>query len=349
MKKFVFKIPVLVLVFSLLVLSCSKKEDFTEEETIIVNFENGLSFRKASLKNQEIVFSLFDDDGNEITENVTYYVAGTALDGNTFSSDVEAEFEVYAVFIVDGIEYVTETDTFKVISPIKKLVVEDYTGTWCGNCPAVTASIEEILTEAQDITVIAIHNGDEFTLPFEQSLRDALDVAAGSPRARIDRTTTWGSGTNFPTEAVLGLVGNSVNSAISIKTSISGATIFTEISVASEAELSGRKLVVYLVEDDLVAPQENYFNGVEESPYFGLGNPIENFVHNHTLRHSFSNIVGDEIPTTSALVDYTTNYTFDIPQDFVAENLHIVAILTDMDNNAINSQHVHLGDNVSYE
>lgn len=343
------KLSALSLLATLLFFSCSKKEDFTQEDATTVNFENGLTFRKASLKNQEIVFSLFDDDGNEITENATYFIDGTPLAENSFSSDVEAQFEVYAAFVVDGTEFFTETETFSVISPKKKPVVEDYTGTWCGNCPAVNASVDEILAEASEVTVVAIHNGDEFTLPFEQALRDALGIFDGSPRARIDRTITWGSGTNFPIENVLSLVGNSVNSAISIKSTVNNTTIFAEISVASEAEMSGRKLVVYLVEDGLVAPQTNYFDEVVDSPYFGLGDPIENFVHNHTLRHSFSNIVGDEIPTTPALVDYISNYSFELPQNFNVENLHIVAILTDMDNNAINSQHVHLGDNVSYE
>jgi len=349
MKNTFFKLPTLFILSAVLFISCSKKEDFTQEETTTANFENGLTFRKASLKNQEIIFSLFDDDGNEITENVTYYVDGAPLAGNSFSSDVDAEFEVYAEFIIDGAEFVTETDMLKVITPKKKPVVEDYTGTWCGNCPAVNAAIEEIIAQGSDITVVAIHNGDEFTLPFEQALRDALEVFPGSPRGRIDRTISWGSGTNFPAEDVLGLVGNTVNSAISIKSTVSNNTIFAEVAVASEDELSGRKLVVYLVEDGLVAPQTNYFDEVEDSPYFGLGDPIENFVHDHTLRHSFTNIIGDEIPSTSALVDYVTNYSFDIPADFNVENLHIVAILTDMDNNAINSQHALVNEAKSYE
>lgn len=349
MKNTFSKISVLLLFATLLFISCSKKEDFTQEEIVTVNFENGLTFRKASLKNQEIIFSLFDDDGNEITENIVFFVDGIMIEGNTFQSNTDGNFEVHAEYTIDDQVFVTDTDTFEVISPKKKPVVEDYTGTWCGNCPAVNASVDEILTEAPEVTVVAIHNGDEFTLPFEQALRDALGIFDGSPRARIDRTITWGSGTNFPIENVLSLVGNSVNTAISIKSTVNNNTIFAEIAVASEDEMNGRKLVVYLVEDGLVAPQTNYFDEVEDSPYFGLGDPIENFVHNHTLRHSFSNIVGDEIPNTAALVDYIANYSFEIPQEFVIDNLHIVAILTDMDNNAINSQHVHLGESVSYE
>jgi len=336
--------------FLSILISCSKQEDFTTtDDQQVAQLENGLVFRKASLKNQEITFSLFDNDGNEITENVVYYVDETALSENTFQSDADGEFEIYAEFVQNGATVVTETETFRVISPAKKPVVEDYTGTWCGNCPSVTASIDEILSQTDNVSVVAIHNGDSLSLDFEQTLRDALGVPQGSPRARIDRTTTWGSINNYPIEEVLGLVDTPSNVAISINSFVSNGNLSVTVTVASEDELANRKLVLYLVEDGIISSQKNYFNNDENSPYFGMGDPIENFVHNHTLRASLSNIVGDEIPNTPALTDYKANFSYDLPNHFVVENLHLVAMVVDMDNNGINSQHALVGDDKSFE
>lgn len=344
MKKLLF-----TAVFLSILISCSKQEDFTTtDEQQVAQLENGLVFRKASLKNQEITFSLFDDDGNEITD-VVYFVDGTALTENSFQSDVDGEFEVFAEFLQNGATVVTETETFRVISPAKKPVVEDYTGTWCGNCPSVTASIDEILAQTDNVSVVAIHNGDSLSLDFEQTLRDALGVPQGSPRARIDRTTVWGSINNYPVDEVLNVVGTPSNVAIGINSFITNGTLSVSVTVASEQELTGRKLVLYLVEDGIISSQKNYFNNDDTSPYFGMGDPIEDFEHNHTLRASLSNIVGDDIPNTPALTDYVATFNYDVPNHFVVEKLHLVAMVVDTDNNAINSQHAFVGDNKSFE
>lgn len=334
----------------LLATSCSKQENFTSVENVeVIELENGLVFRRASLINQEIQFSLFDDEGEEITENVIYFVDGEEITGNTYQSAVEGQFEIYAQFQVNGATVETETESFSVIVPKKKPVIEDYTGTWCGYCPGVNAAIDEILTQQNNISVVAIHNGDDLSLPFEQTLRDGLEVAAGSPRARIDRTISWGSLNNYPLNSVLDIIDTPVPTAIAIKSNISNSTLYTTISIASESDLTDKKLVVYLVEDGIERDQTNYFNNDTDSPYYQLGNPIVDFVHNHTLRASLSSILGDAIPNTPALTDVVLNYSYEIPNEFVKENLHLVVMVVAADNTAINSQNALVGVEKSYE
>ncbi|MEZ4858659.1 MAG: Omp28-related outer membrane protein [Flavobacteriaceae bacterium] len=348
MKKILLFATLTLIVVSAVFTACSKKEDFREDEIAIVELENGLVFRPASLKNQPIEFRLYDDNGDEITEAVVYYVDNVALEGNTFVSASEGTFEVFAEFLLDGEIVYTEVKTFSVVTPKVKTVVEDYTGTWCGYCPAVSAAIDNVYAQTNNITTVAIHNNDEMALPIEPALRNEFGVF-GFPSGRINRTTAWGSALNFPPSQVTDLAGQNGTTAISINSSVSNGVLAVKVSVASENELQNTKLVVYVTEDGILSDQVNYFNNDQTSPYFGLGDPIVDFEQNHVLRASLSDAFGNLIPSTSALTDYETNFSYEIPSAFVIENLSIVVMVVDMENNAINSQSAAVGENKFYE
>ncbi len=349
MKKSFLQIPVFIFAIAIAFTSCSKKEDFTaEDDQQVEEIEIGLTFRKASLKNQNIEFKVFDDAGNEITENISFFVDGTMLDANTFQSSTEGTFEVYAEYTIEDQVIVTDTETFSVVTPKRNIVLEDYTGTWCGYCPSLDAAINVVAQQTDHISVVAIHNNDDLALAIEPTIRQEFGVF-GFPSGRINRTTIWGSALNFPENQVLDIAGENVNTAISIKSSVESGNLNVEINVASEASLQDRKLVVYLVEDGIIRDQTNYFNNDSDSPYYQLGDPIVDFELNHVLRATISDAFGDVIPNTAELIDYTANYNYSLPGDFVVENLSLVVMVVDMDNNAINSQHAHVNTEKYYE
>lgn len=84
-------------------------------------------------------------------------------------------------------------------------------------------------------------------------------------------------------------------------------------------------------------------------PYYNAGNPIEDFVHNETLRNSMSSVLGDAIPATAALTEYTASFTLTVPSNYVTENLSIAAMVVDSNNTAKNSQHAHINEDKPYE
>ena len=95
--------------------------------------------------------------------------------------------------------------------------------------------------------------------------------------------------------------------------------------------------------------QENYYNEDQTSPYFGLGNPIPNFEHNHTLRMSLSAPLGDDIAGAGALEEYSVTYNSTIPADYVKENLTLIAMYVSADNLAYNAQVGPINDVVAYQ
>jgi thiol-disulfide isomerase/thioredoxin len=349
MKTPILKNLILLVLIVGIISACSKKEDFTgQDDEQIEEIQIGLTFRQASLRNQQVDFHVFDDEGNEITENVSFYVDGNLLADGTFLSPVEGTFEVFAEYELNGIVYTTDVETFDVVIPKRKVVLEDYTGTWCGYCPSLDAAIREVALLTDDITAVAIHNNDDLALAIEPTIREEFGVF-GFPSGRINRTTTWGSALNFPASVVTDLAGNATNMAISITSQVSNSSLLVKINVASEDDIQDKKLVVYLLEDGILRDQTNYFNNDETSPYFGLGNPIPDFELDHVLRATLSDAFGDPITNTTALTDFEANYSFDIPADYVVNNLSIVVMVVEEDNSAVNSQHVKVNESVFYE
>jgi thiol-disulfide isomerase/thioredoxin len=263
-------------------------------------------------------------------------------------SSMEGTFEVFAEYELNGEVYTTDIETITVVIPKRKVVLEDYTGTWCGYCPSLDAAINEVALLTDDITVIAIHNNDDLALTIEPTIREEFGVF-GFPSGRINRTTQWGSALNFPISVVTDLAGNTTPIAISINSQVSGSTLLTKINVASEEDIQDKKLVVYLLEDGIIRDQTNYFNNDATSPYFGQGDPIVGFELDHVLRAALSDVFGDPIANTVALTDFEANYSFNIPADYVVDNLSLVVMVVEQDNSAVNSQHVKVSESVSYE
>ena len=343
---------ILIIAFGTIV-SCSRSEEnvslYPPTEAIIVDE----LVREASLRNQEIPFKIINEAGVDLSLEATFYVDGVAINGNIFISETVGEFQVYGVYTENGVIITTNTEIFKVIIPKRKVVIEDYTGTWCGFCPIITAAIEEVHAVTEDIAVIAIHktgSGDPDLLNFPQvdELRDAFGVTS-YPTGKINRTTNWLSPYN--PEDVLLMAGTDTNLAIAVNSELSDANeLVVEVDVVyKDGSMPGDKLVVYLLESGVVQDQVNYFNNDQTSPYYQLGNPIPGFVHNDGLRNSLTNLTGDEISGVEALKTYTRTFSLMVPENYNNENLSIVAMVVSSDNSARNAQFAEVGENKPYE
>ena len=70
-----------------------------------------------------------------------------------------------------------------------------------------------------------------------------------------------------------------------------------------------------------------------------MGNPIEGYVHNDVLVHSFTNILGDNFDDTQPFDDITKTFSFDIlNSEIQIDSSYIVAFVVNSNNTSINSQ-----------
>ncbi|MCG2430948.1 Omp28-related outer membrane protein [Aequorivita xiaoshiensis] len=102
-------------------------------------------------------------------------------------------------------------------------------------------------------------------------------------------------------------------------------------------------LIVYVIGSEVIG------SAPPGHPYEGLGNPIEDYVHNDALRNSLSDLFGDAIPSTPAFQEFKKNYTFTVPSNYVGENLSFVVMVVDQDNNAKNSQFASINEIKNFE
>ncbi len=342
----------LTLLFIALSFSCSKTEDNVPLTLPTAEITVDKLVRKASLRNQNIPFKIINEDGVDVTDLAAFYVNDIAVDGASFSSETTGNFEVYGVYEQDGVQITTNTESFSVIIPKQKIVVEDYTGTWCGFCPRVSGALYDLKEETDAVAIIAIHEtASSFPDPMHfdqiQLLKDAFNVE-GFPAARINRTVNWQQ--PHPTSDVTSIAGLDTNLALAINSELTGNELLVQVNtVFEQGSQVGDKLVVYLLEDGIIHGQVNYYNEDSTSPFFGLGDVITDFEHNEVLRASLSSVMGNTIPSTAALTEYITSFTFSIPADYVTENLSIVAMVVDENNASKNAQVARLGEDKVYE
>ncbi|MDC1179943.1 Omp28-related outer membrane protein [Flavobacteriaceae bacterium] len=327
--------PLLYTLIFILIYSCSKPESFSDLIVQQNSLIPGLNVESSYLKDQLISFNMIDSEGNNITSNTSFTVDNQLINGNTISYDEIGSHDVSANYTIDSQNYSTDLIVFNIVEPINKVIVEDYTGTWCGYCPPVAHAIYELKEVYDNIISVGIHNNDELTIDQESDLRSELGIS-GFPSARLNRTISWFD--PYQISEVNSLLSEENNVAISIKSALENIDLEVNLRIVSNVELVNHKLVIYLVESNLIYDQSNYFNYVEDSYFYNLGNPIENYSHQDVLRKSITNISGNTLDLIQPLTDYKFNFNVEISPDFVQENLAIVAMVVDSNNNAINSQ-----------
>ena len=327
--------PLLYTLIFILIYSCSKPESFSDLPVQQISLIPGLNVESSYLKNQLISFNMIDSEGNNITSSTSFIVDNQLINGNTISYDEIGSHDVSANYTIDSQNYSTDLIVFNIVEPINKVIVEDYTGTWCGYCPPVAHAIYELKEVYDNIISVGIHNNDELTIDQEPDLRSELGIS-GFPSARLNRTISWLD--PYQISDVNSLLSEENDVAISINSTLENIELGVNLRIVSNVELVNHKLVIYLVESNLIYDQSNYFNYVEDSYFYNLGNPIENYSHQDVLRKSITNISGNTLDLIQPLTDYKFNFNVEISPDFVQENLAIVAMVVDSNNNAINSQ-----------
>jgi hypothetical protein len=207
--------------------------------------------------------------------------------------------------------------------PARKVLLEDFTGHTCNNCPAATdvaVSLHDLYGD--DLIIVGVHCTD-FALP-SQSYPTDFRTAAGNeyestfsinslPAGLVSRRSfnnslivgsgSWGS-------AVSEIINTPADVEVlfdTVEYSTGTNTVEFTIKVVPVNDLTGvHNLTVYLTEDSVIDKQlDNRVNPPD----------VLNYVHRHVLRGNVNGIWGDAVgsSTLAAGDTITLPYTYTLP------------------------------------
>ena len=296
-----------------------------------------------------VEFSVIGNNGIDLTDQSTISIlGGSNLSSNIYATSAEGMFSFVATYddftsVVYDINILPAPTRFN-----QNVLIEDYTGTWCGYCPRISHAIDLVNQQTSEAVVVAIHRGSSDPYNFPAGVLEDLINLLGYPTAMLNRTTEWNNPEPNNVNQVINLTSGLADLGLAISSSLDGFVMSIDVKVKFGGQFShsSAKLVLYVLEDGLLFDQSNY------TSYYGGSTVISNFEHNHVLRASLSNLMGDQIPATEYSEDnvYEVNYTSAIPSNIsVNENMTLVAFVTNEYNAALNVRVANFGETQIFE
>ena len=311
-KTFHMKYAGFILIFWLIFLgSCNRQEKGIDLESL--HFSISSIYGTHYITNYEIPFYAVDSNGNNITPSVIFYIDGHEIEGTAYTFSQPGTHTISAKWDLGGVyKEADNTITAEVIPPrhATYVIIEDFTGTWCVNCPRVHYKLEQLLSQNDHVYGLAIHDKGHESDPFHfdqvNELTSAYNIL-GYPTPLLNRTEVW----DEESASVNSYLQKVRPAGIKIENTYDGNTLDLVVKVRFDMDLKKEKyrLIVLASENGLHADQAN------ATSYYGGQNPIPNLEHNHVLRHAFTSVLGDPIPADACIFDneYQWHYTGSLP------------------------------------
>lgn len=225
----------------------------------------------------------------------------------------------------------------------RKVLVEDFTGHKCGNCPDAGEALKALKAlYGQRIATMAVHagffatpnSGGLFTYDFRTPEGTELDQFfgnsnAGLPNGLINRKfydtnpivsfVDWASKVNE-------IVNTPADAWITMEPTFNSASRALEVSVNSRilnTISDSLQLAVYITEDSIVRPQADY----------SLPSPnqyIPEYAHRSVFKGSMNGTWGSPLAvgnSFSAGQEFSSQFSFNLPGDWNANRIHLVAVV----------------------
>ena len=215
----------------------------------------------------------------------------------------------------------------------KNVLIEDFTGQLCNNCPLATNTISTLQeTFGHDRVIpVAIHGG-YLTLAAPTGLANAIGNTytaergvSSKPKGEVDRTgqlldqEKWGT-------TVLERIAMTAHVKLGVENiAFDADSRELSFSVKTAADLTGAQglLQVWLTESHIhtyqKTPDPNRF------PQYPASGNDHNYEHNHVLRACVSAKDGDALSLVAGGSD-TRAYKYKLESDWVADNMSVIVI-----------------------
>lgn len=338
------KILLLLTIATLFLNSCAGSN--SDEGMDIVTYVKLSSSESSVLLGNSIKLTATDNLNNDVTANAQFYINGElSTDHDVFIPTQIGEYKITAKYqSFTAKPLIINSIALTGVNFVHRILFEDFTGTWCGNCPIASARFEKLIEQNNKAVFVGLHgptvNTDPFTNEASMGLINQLGVWA-YPTIFINHKAEWSTNNNNYTDVSFPIqfIQPFSKVGISINTSLQNNVLTGDYNIAFAENYSNLKTLVYIVEDQIKYPQHNYFNGSGGKPFLYGGLPIvPDYTNHNVLRAALTTITGDAIPANNSQNNNTYNKTFSytIPANFVKDNVKIVVAILNSDNEVIN-------------
>jgi hypothetical protein len=232
----------------------------------------------------------------------------------------------------------------------RKVLIEDYTGHKCGNCPGAARKLREIDSlNPGKIIPLAVHAGfyAAVNTTYPDDLRSqagtdwdntfVISNGPGNPNGLVNRVG-YGTASFIQTSALWATSAASMDTMLAdfkleIANTFDAGTkkLTTQVTTTALKYKSGLyKLIVVISEDSIVGPQLDYSLNTTQYP-----NQIyPNYVFNHVLRGAINSTWGDTAFSGTINVNdvkVSTYASFQLAAGWDAKHCHVVAFIYDAD------------------
>lgn len=338
----------IIIAFVLLIIGCAKTESTFEEETPKVTSINISASQNNVLVNEKVNFSVFSNLGTNVSAVSIFYVNDIEISGNEYSFQESGTYIIKAIYqnlTSNTIQVKVENPIITLDSFVNRVLVEEYSGTWCGNCPRILYGTELLKQQTDKEVSVQIHlfNNDPFISSAGNALATSLGVS-NVPTGKINRTINWDGPQYQNVAQVISEIKSSSSVGLAIQSTVTSGNINLNVVLGFANNAIQTKLMVYVVEDNLFQTQANYSSNL----YGGLSS-IPNFEYDGVLRSVVSNSAGDAIVVSGKQAE--KQYSFAMPSNVSnVGNAKIVAFLIDSNTNTVlNVRQASLGQNQELE
>jgi thiol-disulfide isomerase/thioredoxin len=226
----------------------------------------------------------------------------------------------------------------------RNVLIEKYSATWCGYCPAAALDMDDYMDTSDNIIGISTHFNDVMEVPEGRTATNAYILSF--PGSTIDRHKFDGEDMNVFYQDWLPLVQERLATPsplnVNAVTSYNPVSRMLDITITVDvvsADQGDFRINCFILEDSVTGGssynQANYyFNNDPSHPLYGQGNPIFNYVHNHVLRKMTGGTWGTAsiIPNQiGAGEQYTHSYSIALNSTWDENKIKVVSLVQKYD------------------
>lgn len=226
----------------------------------------------------------------------------------------------------------------------QNILIEDYTGQTCGNCPPAAEKIIELKDIYKErLLAMGVHAGSfavpfppqagMYTYDFRTPEGNELDAYfgisnAGNPNGMVNRITyaggkiaSWGSWAGHVSDIIAQNKFPDVGIKIENTYTASDSSLKIKVKTCFLNDLTGTyKMCAYLLEDSVQNWQKWYFHVPEDIP---------DYWHHHVLRGSANGTWGDLLSPSSKENIIEKNYTMNVKNEYRAAYCKVLVFIYD--------------------